>query len=294
MSDLSTAARVSANQYLREARRLEALHANHMAPGTATWCDALKQLFKRIDRVGSPLKQVKILQSVTAYLDGVADKEAIHIGILNRAPTKRSASLVFMTFSADEHPFLGVKENGLVVSRRALLVSRCGIYIQAERALAYASWHAVARLYDRGYRLTAGCVFTIFGFFGALGLLVGSSEKHVNSKVCLRFNDVLAVGVVRHAITINPYKDEPCVMGFLDVRTILTVDQLYPDQQPMLEQGEIAYEATREWLRTRDIKQVPTLAERIPFLPRDKDDFVLRTATYVEVPDGLRSEICAS
>jgi hypothetical protein len=177
---------------------------------------------------------------------------------------RRSASLVFVAFSAGKHP-LGLDEDGLHVLKH-LVVCRRGSAEMVNGVVTYISRHATARLHERDHRLAAGSAFDVFGFLGILGLMTRSSAKHERGGLALRFGDVLAVGSIKRA----PGK------AFLDVRTVLPADEVR--NYALLEQGEKAHDAVREWLDERDPGKLKALAETIPFMARREDDFTMRMA----------------
>jgi hypothetical protein len=54
-SRIPTESRIFTDRYIREARRLEKLHADRLAPGAATWEQAVELLYKRMVRGGPVL-----------------------------------------------------------------------------------------------------------------------------------------------------------------------------------------------------------------------------------------------
>jgi hypothetical protein len=265
MARTPTESRIFADRYFREARRIEALHAGHIAPGTTTWRNALDKLFDRMENADGPIKRAAILKPAITYLRGIADADALHIVFGDHDASKRSAALVFATFSAGRHP-LGLDEEGLRVLQHVVSCTRHGATLLADVALAYVSKHAMARLHERDYRLTAGVAFDVFGFLGILGLLARHSDQHERGGLCLRHGDILAVGSVK------AYPDG----RFLDIRTVLPADEVR--DQALLDQGAIAHAVVTDWLAERDPRQAKELAARIPCLPRREDDFTLRSA----------------
>jgi hypothetical protein len=57
-----------ARLYSEEVRKLEALHADRLSPGTRTWADSVEALFQRMAKVG-PVKGSRLLQKAIDYLD---------------------------------------------------------------------------------------------------------------------------------------------------------------------------------------------------------------------------------
>ncbi len=272
---IPTESRIFADRYFREARRIETLHASRISPGATTWRDALSGLFRRMDKVGSPIKQVALIKQAIAILDSIDPKEAMHISFVGHARSRRAAGLVFAAFSAGSHPLKGVDEEGLLIMQHAIMTARAGADLRAGTILTYVSKHAMSRLHERNHCLTAGAAFNVFGFLGILGLLTRHSDNHINGEVCLRYDDVLCVGSIKHAR--QSAGDGRAVDGsFYDVRTALPADEDGVDRAK-LAQGVIAYEAVAEWFATRDPRKIGALAAKIPYLPR-REDFTLRAA----------------
>lgn len=272
---IPTESRIFADRYFREARKIEARHAALISPGATTWRDALRALFDRMGEAGSPIKQAAVLRQAADRLNAIPMAEAMHIGFVSSAlGRKRSAALVFATFAPSRHPLKGVDEDGLSVLQHALLTGRSEARLQDGNVLTYISRHAVARLHERNYRLDAGAAYSVFGALGVLGMMARHSVKHRESGMALRFGDILAVGSVKCAI--QRTEDGRAADGsFLDIRTVLPVDALHADQQPLLDQGELAYDAVSEWLEERRPSRIAPLAELIPARPR-RADFALQ------------------
>jgi hypothetical protein len=277
MANIPTESRIFADRYFREARRFEALHASRLSPGTTTWRDALQVLFERMDKVGSPIKQAAILKAAITVLQNIDPEEAMHVGFGCHAG-KRAASLCFATFSPGRHPLKGVDEEGLSVLQHVISCRRDGGgELVADINLAYISKHAVSRLHERDYKLTAGSAFGIFAFVGILGWLTRYCDKHIEGGLCLRFRDVLVVGSLKHAAVRREADDRLLDGTFYDVRTVLPADEVR--DTAMLEQGDASAAAVAAWLKARaGIDEAKVMAEQIPFLPRREDDYTLRTA----------------
>lgn len=141
--------------------------------------------------------------------------------------------------------------------------------------LTYISWHAMARLHERNYRLTAGSAGAVFGCLGVLGLLTRRSEKHVRGGMSLLYrddvrDDVLVVGSLKQAVAVS--KRGPA--QFFDVRTVLPADEVR--DPALLEQGRAANVAVGTWLEDRTVSHTKELGLSIPPLPRREDDYTLR------------------
>ena len=200
MTTIPTESRIFADRYFRDARRLEALHAGRISPGTKTWRDALPALFERMRKSGSPARQTDILRKATAYLNSVKPEDTAHIMIAHSSAS-RSAFLTFATFRAGLHPLIGVDEDGIHITQHLIRCERRGkSSLISDINLAYASKHAIGRLHEREYDdLTSGGATGGLAFIGVLGYLTKDSEKHVAGELCLHFGDTLVVGSLKHS-----------------------------------------------------------------------------------------------
>jgi hypothetical protein len=265
MATIPTESRIFADRYLRDARRLEALHAARLSPGTKTWRDALSALYARMRQSGSPTRQAAILRKAIAYLNSVKPGDRAHIMIAHTG-TSRSAFLCFARFNADLHPFVGVDEEGINITQRFIRCDRNGrALLLSDIDLAYISQHAIGRLHERELGLTPGGATGVFAFIGVLGYLTRDSAKHVAGELCLHFGDALVVGSLKHSLNGT----------FYDVRTALPADEV--SNQDRLEQGRVASRVVAAWF-TDPPDDDSTIADQIPFLPRRADDYTLRSA----------------
>jgi hypothetical protein len=88
MSTIPTESRIFADRYCREARRLEALHAGRISPGTRTRREAMTALLARMGKI-SPVKQEAMVDKAIAYLAGVKPEDCTHMTIASPAPPGR-------------------------------------------------------------------------------------------------------------------------------------------------------------------------------------------------------------
>lgn len=274
MATIPTESRIFADRYFRDMRRLEALHAGRISPGTKTWRDALSALFEHMRNSTSPTGQATILRKATAYLYGIRPEDRAHF-MIGDTGASRSALLTFATYSAGLHPLIGVDEEGIKIMQHIIRCERNGraaaVY---DIELAYISKHAIGRLHERECDLTRGGATGSLTFIGVLGLLTRDSEKHVAGELCLHLGDTLVVGSLKHPL--KRLDDGRQINGtFYDVRTVLPADEV--GNQDMLEQGRIASSVVAAWFADPPDDD-RTLADQIPFLPRRADDYTLRAA----------------
>jgi hypothetical protein len=274
MATIPTESRIFADRYLREMLRREALHADRISPGTKTWRDALPALYARMRQSGSPTRQAATLRKAITYLTSVKLGDCAHTTI-GHTGASRSAFLTFATFSAGQHPLIGVDEEGINIVQHFVSCERGGsAKLISDLNLAYISKHAIGRLHERELDLTNDGATGAFAFIGMLGYLTRDSEKHIAGELCLHFGDTLVVGSLKHAP--KEADDGREFNGtFYDVRTALPADEV--SNQDMLEQGRVASHVVAAWFADPPDDD-RTLADQIPFLPRRADDYTLRSA----------------
>jgi hypothetical protein len=102
-----------ARLYSEDVRKLEALHANRLSPGTKTWSEAVEALFQRMTNLG-PAKGAKLVSKAIDYLNNISRDERAHLMIASWAKS-RTAWLMFATFSYGNHPDARVREEGLTI-----------------------------------------------------------------------------------------------------------------------------------------------------------------------------------
>jgi hypothetical protein len=276
MAPLPTASRIFAEQYFRELRRREAMHATALAPGAKDWTDAVLDAFERIHKLGNPIKRVAAVRKIVKHLnDHVTPEHCAHF-MLDYAGGTRSVWLDFATLSAGDHPLEGVTETGVNISQHRIICRRPGsCAVMADMNLAYISKHAIGRMHERGVKLTVGTTTGALAFIGVLGLLMRDSEKHWDAGLCLRFGEALVVGSTKRAMK-QVDEGRAVARCILDVRTALLTEDV--KDQRMVEQGNAAANAVMQWLDgDRHPKHARELAEAIPSLPR-RDDYSTQQA----------------
>ena len=181
----------------------------------------------------------------------------------------RNALLMFATLSYGAHPDRAVDERGVIVHGHVIEVARTRTRAASGAPIAFLSEHAILRMFERGQDLDDPADANVaFAVIGALGFICNLSDKHRNGGMALRIDrDLLLVGGQHRCINIKA--DGKAIEDvFLDIRTALSVDEIYSEeQQAMLAQGEAAATAVAAWLVDPLIDDA-ALAESIPALPR--------------------------
>ena len=258
-----------ARLYALDVRRLEALHAGRLSPGAKTWNAAVDALYARVHKL-SPVKGAKLIGKAIDYLNSVARDERAHI-VLSSERRSRSAVLAFITFNHGPHPDPAVRgEEGLNLTLHIISCARSRQYCVVGVPVAFISRHAMNRLYERGHDITEpGHATNVFTLVAVLGFLTHRSAVHRG--LSLTFAGTLLVGGLhRHTSGIG----EDC---YLDIRTVLPVDEIGPSRQALLDQGKIAAFAVVEWLSDGTV-DLDELAARIPVMPQREDTYPARMA----------------
>ena len=260
-----------ARLYSKDVERLEAFHAGRLSPGTATWEQAVEALYDRMVAAG-PVKGAKLVRKAHDYLRSIDRDERAYI-VLAVGGRSRNAYLMFATFSIGNHPDPAVEEEGLKIVLHIVRCSRNGHSRAVGIPVAYVSKHAIGRLYERGCDITENIHATsAFAFIAVLGYLTHGSKKHVDGGLSLLFSKTLLVG------SLHRFDEET----FLDVRTVLPVDDIGPGRQSLIDQATAATSVVLEWFANAEDLDERELAERIPFLPRRQDSWPMRAARGIE------------
>jgi hypothetical protein len=258
-----------ARLYSEDVQRLEAIHADRLAPGAKTWEQAVELLFQSMVKAG-PVKGTKLVKQAIDYLRGIESDARSHFMIVDQCAS-RTAFLMFATFRIGPHPDQRVKEQGLSIVLHILQCGRCAPSRATGIPVAYISKHAMARLYERGHDIIENIhAASAFAFAGVLGYIAHRSPKHVDGGLCLLFSDTLMVGSL-HRFATTDVRGRAFDETFFDVRTVLAADAIGDSKWSLLEQGRAAASAVIEWLDSEDPPPEEELAERIPRLERRED-----------------------
>jgi len=274
-----TISRIFADQYRREANRLEKLHCSHICPGTWKWGDAMEGLEARMGKLAGPIKRTAAINKAATYLRST-QRDSMHF-ILGTYATKRSSVLSFASVNFGRHPLAGVEEDGVSIMKHTIVCRRDGTgWTSANHSLGYISRHAIQRLHERSGKLTFDAATKMFTCIGMLGHLIAESDstKHIDGTMSLQIEDMLATGAIRFAVSASDKNRASCI--FFEVRTFLPVEEMVDGRAIMGEQGRTAYRALERWIKSdRDQSTITGLVDEIPSLPGRSDDFVLQRAT---------------
>jgi hypothetical protein len=267
-----TESMIFAKYLCRDLRDREARHANHLAPGTKLWRDAIPAIAANFDNI-SPVKQAAIVRNAATYLSSdEATSNYAHL-VLDAHSAKRSSLLAVATLTPGLHPFVGNGEKGVSTMLHVVRNHRNGDYhMLSDIDLTFVSGHALARMHERGCDLTRNKATGVLACLGILGLITRGAKKHHEGEISLRYDDLLITGSLKHAA--KPTGEGTYINGtVLDVRTVLEADGAHTG---MLHQGEQAAKAVAAWLEKRPADDCDELADLIPYRPRREDDYTMK------------------
>ena len=261
-----------ARLYSVDVRRLEALHAARLSPGTTTWETAVEDLYLRMLKAG-PVKGSRLIRRAADYLNSIEPDETCHF-VISHSIGSRTAFLMFATFSYGHHPDPAVREEGLNILLHIISAKRSGPSRAVGVPVAYISRHAINRLYERGHDITEKIHATgAFVYIGVLGFLTHRSPRHKDSGLSLLFGETLIVGA-QHRFAKARTDGRVIEEAIFDVRTALAADEIGASRAALLEQGRAAADAVVKWLDNATDER--SLADAIPVLPRREDSYPAR------------------
>ena len=266
---ISTEGRVFVAQLTRDVIANERTSANLMAPGAKCWHDAFKGLNKTLATANGPRGAATVVRDFIKRAQAAQQQGSCFVNFYY--VTKRAAAFEILTWEVDKHPLLngGQEKEGLLVKSYFCLLRRNGYACFGCRAvLAYISWHALARLHERGAvdildakGLVAGC--------GLVGLLMRDSPDHVDSELNYAVANILCTGVMRT----KRNEEDKRKYAFFDVQTVLPLDDVSPAKR---EQGIKLGWTVNEYLEATTADPW-SYAESVAVLPFHSRDFVSKT-----------------
>jgi len=261
-----------ARLYSVDVRRLEALHAARLSPGTTSWEAAVEDLYVRMVKAG-PVRGSRLIRRAADYLNSIERDDTCHF-VICCSGGSRTAFLMFATFCYGSHPDPTVREEGLTIVLHLISCARSRPGCAVGIPVAYISRHAINRLYERGHDITEKIHATgAFVYIGILGFLTHRSPRHTNGGLSLLFGDSLIVGA-QHRFMQAREGGKVIEEAVFDVRTVLPADEIGASRAALLEQGRAATEAVVRWLKVESNELA--LAETIPALPRREDSYPTR------------------
>lgn len=218
---ISTDGRIFVAQLTRDLSAREREGAGALCPGMKTWPDAFKGFGVALSKNGSPVKAATQFKAAIGRMMTVNKKGCCLVnGYMHRS---RSGYMEVITYEIAKHPLTGTGYEGIVVRAYHLLLTRNGhIRIGYGDQVAFVSWHALARMRERGgvdKLIASGFIAAC----GLAGLLMRESDKHANTEMNYADDsDMICTGVLREI------PQDGRIVGFFDVLTVLPVDDDRP------------------------------------------------------------------
>jgi hypothetical protein len=266
MSTINTAHRIFVAQLTRDLLAREALAADAIAPGAKRFSEAFRNFgnaIMKMSRTGGPLKSSALFRATCDRLRTAYAEQFFFTFSYNRS---RSAYFELLTFAVEPHPLIPTGDQGVVVRTFRALLRRNGSSEGWWGERAFLSWHALARLAERGpVNLDArGIVATC----GLVGHLMSKSRAHDNTNINLAISDdITLVGVLRA---------EDGRSRFFDVLTTLSIaDDAGPRKIAQRDQGRAIGRAVLSYVESGN-SNPRGFCDGIAVLPFDGDDFISR------------------
>ena len=257
---ITTAGRVFVAQMIRDIRARTRLGAGLLSPGALTWREALESFAHRMHKCGSPVHAGDLFAAGRRHLIEAQRKHrACYINLcINR---KRSGTFQLLTHEVSKHPSTESGYDGIMLRAYYCRLQRIGRISVAESKVAFVSWHALGRLYERS-ETNMEDAWSVVGMLGIVGFLMREADKHLNGGINIAVEgDILCTGVLRI------HDDVP----FFDCLTVLPSDD--PKYAKQFLQGKFVANAVMSYLDS-DSADPRGYADKVPALPFSRSDYV--------------------
>jgi hypothetical protein len=258
---ITTAGRVFVAQMIRDIRARSRAGAGLLSPGTSTWREALDVFAKRMSKCKSVVHAGKQFATGRARLiEAQREHRACYINLC--MSRKRSGLFQVLTHEVSKHPATKEGYDGIMICSYHCHLQRIGCVSVSGSRVAFVSWHALGRLYERS-STNMEDAWNIVGLLGIAGLLMRYSDQHLNNSVNVAVEgDILCAGVLRPLNGCNP---------FFDCLTVLPSDE--PKYANQFLQGKHVANAVMTYLHS-DSADPRHYADKIPVLPFNRNDYV--------------------
>ena len=273
MAAIDTAYRVFVSQLQRDLAVRAAAAAEALAPGHTKFPQAFYAFGDALAAAGSPVKAAALFRRTCERLRASHNHQFATLFNYQRS---RSAALEILAFEIEAHPLVAAREEGILVRGYCCWLRRNGRVETRSGKRAFLSWHALARLGQRGSTdiLAANGVVAACGL---AGLIMGKSEPHRNTNLNLTIGELTVVGVLRASVE---GKDERA-FSFFDVLTVLEIDDMSSARQrAQRDQGITIADAVMRYM-TGDDPSPKGYADEIAVLPYYGEDWVTRERARV-------------
>jgi hypothetical protein len=277
MTAISTEGRIFVARLTRDLAARESAGAALLSSGTKRWREAFRSFGYALSKSAGPVKAAKMFKAGLAHLR-IAQKQQRACYVNAYMGRSRSGYFEVLTWEVSKHPLTNAGYEGVIVRSYDFLLQRTGrILVGQGSKLAFLSWHALARMYERSEadifdHIVAGC--------GMAGLLMRESDKHANTGINYATNEnLLCAGVLRVASN-----DDGTSYGFFDVLTAFQPNEEGPQAEQWKQGCAVAW-AVNKYAKADD-SDPSGYADKIPVLPFDRHDHVSRTLTKMEADNA--------
>lgn len=258
---ITTEGRVFVAQMIRDIRARSRLGAGLLSPGASTWSAAITSFAKRMSKVGSPVHAGDLFNAGRMRLIEAQQKHrACYMNLC--MSRKRSGLFQLLTHEVAKHPATKRGYDGIMLCSYYCRLQRNGCITASGNRVAYISWHALGRLYERS-DTNMEDAWSVVGLLGITGFLMRESDKHLNGGVNIAVEgNLLCTGVLRMLNNGIP---------FFDCLTVLPSDD--PQYARQFDQGKHVADAVTKYLDS-DSADPRHYADKIPALPFTRNDYV--------------------
>ena len=266
MTAITTEGRIFVAQMMRDLRARERLGASLLVPGTTKWSEALHAFGHNMVGCGGPVQAGKLFAAGRERL--ITAQQKHDACLLNFFITrKRSGLFQVIVYDIAKHPLTGGGYEGIIVRSCFYRLQRRGCITFWSNKVAFVSWHALGRLYERS-KYDMREANEVVGMLGIAGMLMRESRKHHNGGINVALDDdMLCTGVLRHVTGIEDGK--PRETRFFDVLTTLPGSE--PQYALMRAQGGCIAGAVLAYMES-DSSDPRGYADKVPVLPYIRDD----------------------
>jgi hypothetical protein len=285
MTAITSEGRAFIAQMMRDLRRREKLGANLLSPGCTKWSEALRAFGTRMIGCGGPVHAGKLFAAGRERL--IVAHQEHNACLLNFfVSRKRSGLFQVIVYDIAPHPLTGTGNDGIIIRSCFYKLQRRGCASFWSNKVAFVSWHALGRLYERS-NFSMDEANEVVCSLGIAGMLMRESEKHYNGSINLAFDDdLLCTGVLRYLSGIEDGKRRET--RFFDCLTTISAgDPKYARQRA---HGGYVASAVKAYMDS-DSSDPRGYADKVPVLPFNREDYVtqeLRKKENTNVANSLQ------
>jgi hypothetical protein len=236
-----------------------------LTPGTACWRDAFRGFGEALSKSRGPKHAASNFWAARERVVAAQKHGACFVNCFMKR--SRSGYFEVLTWEVEKHPLTGHGNEGIIVNVYVCHLQRNGrITVGAGTALAFISWHALARMRERSNEIDIFEAGGVVAGCGLAGVLMRESVKHVGTEINYTTPSMICTGVLRLA------EHKGKVFGFYDVLTTLPIDDLRTQKRS---QGVQIAHAVWKYIKADDADP-RGYGDDIAVLPCRNTDYVSR------------------